>query len=114
MYKWYGGLIVGQRFEPAGFAAPLGHKDIRLTLAAAVTLRVPMPFASVLHDRVLTLLALGEQRQEPVVQHARERHGHAQRFRRREGEAGVLLFQTGPEPPRARTLLAHEPQSGEG
>src|SRR3989454_6518863 len=59
MYKWYGGLIVGQRFEPAGFAAPLGHKDIRLTLAAAETLRVPMPFASVLHDRFLTLLAQG-------------------------------------------------------
>src|SRR5438093_191314 len=49
----------GQRFEPAGFAAPLGHKDIRLTLAAAETLRVPMPFAAVLHDRFLTLLAHG-------------------------------------------------------
>jgi len=57
MYKMYGGLIAEQRFEPAGFAAPLGHKDIRLTLAAAETLRVPMPFASVLHDRFLTLLA---------------------------------------------------------
>ena len=59
MYKMYGGLIAEQRFEPAGFAAPLGHKDIRLTLAAAETLRVPMPFASVLHDRFLTLLAQG-------------------------------------------------------
>src|SRR5439155_1539361 len=27
MYKMYGGLIAEQRFEPAGFAAPLGHKD---------------------------------------------------------------------------------------
>src|SRR5216683_2137634 len=59
MYKMYGGLIAEQRFEPAGFAAPLGHKDIRLTLAAAETLRVPMPFAAVLHDRFLTLLAHG-------------------------------------------------------
>ena len=59
MYRTYGGLIAERRFEPAGFAAPLGHKDIRLTLAAAEALRVPMPFASVLHDRFLTLLAHG-------------------------------------------------------
>jgi len=59
LYKTYGGLIAEERFEPAGFAAPLGHKDIRLTLAAAETLRVPMPFAAVLHDRFLTLLAHG-------------------------------------------------------
>src|SRR5437899_1042547 len=59
VYRTYGGLIAEGRFEPAGFAAPLGHKDIRLTLAAAETLRVPMPFAAVLHDRFLTLLAHG-------------------------------------------------------
>jgi len=59
VYKTYGRLIAEGRFEPAGFAAPLGHKDIRLTLAAAETLRVPMPFAAVLHDRFLTLLAHG-------------------------------------------------------
>src|SRR5213594_5031630 len=59
LYKTYGELIAEERFEPAGFAAPLGHKDIRLTLAAAETLRVPMPFAAVLHDRFLTLLAHG-------------------------------------------------------
>jgi 3-hydroxyisobutyrate dehydrogenase-like beta-hydroxyacid dehydrogenase len=59
VYRTYGGLIAEQRFEPPGFAASLGHKDIRLTLAAAETLRVPMPFAAVLHDRFLTLLAHG-------------------------------------------------------
>src|SRR5207245_1415929 len=59
LYKTYGGLIAEEKFEPAGFAAPLGHKDIRLTLAAADTLRVPMPFAAVLHGRFLTLLAHG-------------------------------------------------------
>jgi len=55
----YGGQIAEQRFEPPGFAAPLGEKDIRLTLAAAETLRVPMPLASLLRDRFLTLLAHG-------------------------------------------------------
>jgi 3-hydroxyisobutyrate dehydrogenase-like beta-hydroxyacid dehydrogenase len=59
VYKTYGGLIADQKFTPAGFAAPLGHKDMRLTLAAAETLRVPMPLASLLHDRFLTLLARG-------------------------------------------------------
>ena len=58
----YGGLIANQRYQPAGFAAPLGEKDIRLTLAAAETLRVPMPLASLVHDRLLTLIArTGEQ-----------------------------------------------------
>lgn len=59
VYRTYGALIAERRFEPPGFAAPLGHKDIRLTLAAAEELRVPMPLASLLRDRFLTLLAHG-------------------------------------------------------
>jgi len=59
VYKTYGGLIADGQFEPAGFAAPLGYKDIRLTLAAADDLRVPLPLASFLRDRFLTLLAHG-------------------------------------------------------
>ncbi len=58
-YQTYGGLIAAGRFEPAAFAAPLGYKDIRLTLAAAESLRVPMPFGSLLYDRFLRLLANG-------------------------------------------------------
>ena len=58
-YKIYGGLIADGTFEPAAFAAPLGSKDIRLALAAAEELRVPMPIASLLRDRFLTLLANG-------------------------------------------------------
>ncbi len=56
-YKTYGDLIVARKFEPAAFAAPLGFKDIRLTLAAAEALRVPMPLGSLLRDRFLRLLA---------------------------------------------------------
>jgi 3-hydroxyisobutyrate dehydrogenase-like beta-hydroxyacid dehydrogenase len=59
VYKTYGSLIVERKFEPAGFAAPLGQKDIRLTLAAGEELRVPMPVASLVRDRFLTLLAHG-------------------------------------------------------
>jgi 3-hydroxyisobutyrate dehydrogenase-like beta-hydroxyacid dehydrogenase len=61
-YKTYGELIAQGKFEPAGFAAPLGFKDIRLALAAAETLRVPMPLGSLLHDRLLRLLAQGGER----------------------------------------------------
>lgn len=55
--KTYGELIAKGTFEQAGFAAELGYKDVRLALAAAEELRVPMPVASLLHDRFLTLLA---------------------------------------------------------
>jgi 3-hydroxyisobutyrate dehydrogenase-like beta-hydroxyacid dehydrogenase len=58
-YKTYGGLIAQGKFEPAAFAAPLGYKDIRLALSAAESLYVPMPLASLLHDRFLRLLAQG-------------------------------------------------------
>lgn len=59
VYKTYGKLIVDGKFEPAGFAALLGQKDIHLALAAADALRVPMPLAGLIRDRFLTLLALG-------------------------------------------------------
>jgi len=57
IYKIYGALIAGQKYEPAGFAAPLGYKDIRLALEAADKFRVPMPLASLLKDRLLRVLA---------------------------------------------------------
>jgi 3-hydroxyisobutyrate dehydrogenase-like beta-hydroxyacid dehydrogenase len=59
IYKTYGTLLADRSFEPAGFATPLGYKDIRLALAAAEDLRVPLPIASLLRDRFLTLLANG-------------------------------------------------------
>ena len=61
-YRTYGGMIAEGQFEPAGFAAPLRQKDIRLTLAAAEGLGVAMPLASLLRDRFLTLMAHGGER----------------------------------------------------
>jgi 3-hydroxyisobutyrate dehydrogenase-like beta-hydroxyacid dehydrogenase len=58
-YQTYGRLIARQEFEPAGFAATLGLKDIQLVLAAAQQLQVPLPVASLLRDRLLTLVATG-------------------------------------------------------
>jgi 3-hydroxyisobutyrate dehydrogenase-like beta-hydroxyacid dehydrogenase len=62
VFKTYGALIANRRFEPAGFEAPLGLKDVRLALSAAENARVPMPFGSVLRDRFLALLAQGGDR----------------------------------------------------
>ena len=58
-YRTYGGLLAREEFEPAGFAAHLGLKDVRLVLAAGEALEVPLPVASLLRDRFLTLLAGG-------------------------------------------------------
>jgi 3-hydroxyisobutyrate dehydrogenase-like beta-hydroxyacid dehydrogenase len=59
VYHTYGPLVAERRFEPAGFAASLGQKDIGLVLAAGEELRVPLPIASLLRDRFLALAAQG-------------------------------------------------------
>jgi 3-hydroxyisobutyrate dehydrogenase-like beta-hydroxyacid dehydrogenase len=58
-YRTYGTLIAERKFSPPGFAAPLGHKDIGLLLAAGAALRVPLPLGSLLNDRFVRLLAGG-------------------------------------------------------
>jgi 3-hydroxyisobutyrate dehydrogenase-like beta-hydroxyacid dehydrogenase len=58
-YRTYGNLIVERKFEPAGFAAPLGQKDVRLLLAASESLHVPMPLANLINDRLHRLIAQG-------------------------------------------------------
>ena len=59
VYKTYGGIIAEERYAPPGFRARLGFKDIHLALGAAEALQVPMPVASLLRDRFLTLIATG-------------------------------------------------------
>jgi 3-hydroxyisobutyrate dehydrogenase-like beta-hydroxyacid dehydrogenase len=60
IYKTYGGLIADERYQPAGFAMPLGLKDVRLALAAAEDLSVPLPTASLVRDNFLSGLAQGQ------------------------------------------------------
>ncbi len=59
VFRVFGHLLVDRKFSPPGFAAALAEKDIRLLLAESEQLRVPMPVASVVHDRFLSLLARG-------------------------------------------------------
>jgi len=59
VYHTYGNLIIEQKFEPPGFKLPLGMKDNTLVLDAAQAANVPMPMASLLHDRFVTAMATG-------------------------------------------------------
>lgn len=58
VYRNYGAMLAERNFRPAGFAAPLGLKDMRLAAQAADTLRVPMPLLSVLRDHLLQTIAV--------------------------------------------------------
>ncbi|HYY69877.1 MAG TPA: NAD(P)-dependent oxidoreductase [Terriglobales bacterium] len=58
-HKNYGGIIAHEKYEPAGFRLKLGLKDVRLIVAAADAANVPMPVASVLHNRFLAGVSRG-------------------------------------------------------
>ncbi len=58
VFQNYGKLLVEGKFRPAGFAAPLGLKDMRLAGQSAEKLRVPMPLLSLLRDHLLQALAV--------------------------------------------------------
>ena len=57
VYRTYGAILAAERFRPAGFAAPLGLKDMRLVGQSAEALRVPMPLLSLLRDHLLQTIA---------------------------------------------------------
>lgn len=56
VYQGYGALIAQRRYEPAGFKAALALKDLRLALAAAETVSVPLPVGNVVRDSLLEVL----------------------------------------------------------
>lgn len=60
IFESYAGLVARGVYEPAGFKARLGLKDLRLVLAAGDQLEVPLPVASLVHDHLLTAVAGGQ------------------------------------------------------
>ena len=58
IYKTYGEILLKEQFEPAGFAAPLGLKDMNLVDAAALNARASMPILAILRGQLLTAIAL--------------------------------------------------------
>ncbi len=59
IYKGYGKRIAEQSYEPPAFTLPMGLKDVGLMLETAGDSRVPTPLASLLRDRILSVLARG-------------------------------------------------------
>jgi 3-hydroxyisobutyrate dehydrogenase-like beta-hydroxyacid dehydrogenase len=57
--KEYAERIRARKFDDAGFALVAGLKDLQLILDASTAVRAPLPFASVVRDRLLTAIAQG-------------------------------------------------------
>lgn len=58
-FQEYAERIQARDFEPAGFAMTGGLKDVELFLEAAGAVHVPLPFASVVRDKLHTAIANG-------------------------------------------------------
>lgn len=67
VYHTYGDLLANAKDEQAGFTVPLALKDVRLAIAAAESLRVPMPSASLVHDAFVSALARGYENRDQAV-----------------------------------------------
>lgn len=59
IYQNYGRMIAEKRYTPVGFQMQLALKDNNLVRDAAEQARVPMPYASLNHDRLMTGIARG-------------------------------------------------------
>jgi 3-hydroxyisobutyrate dehydrogenase-like beta-hydroxyacid dehydrogenase len=59
IYQGYGRMIGEKRFTPVGFRMPLGLKDVELVIRTAAEVKVPMPTASMVRDRMVASLARG-------------------------------------------------------
>lgn len=60
IYQNYGRMIAQQQYEPAGFKLSLGLKDVTLALQTARDSQMPLPLASLLHDRLIAAVANGK------------------------------------------------------
>jgi 3-hydroxyisobutyrate dehydrogenase-like beta-hydroxyacid dehydrogenase len=66
-YHTYGDLLVSANDQNPGFTVPLALKDVRLAIAAAESLRVPMPVASLVHDAFVSAMARGYENRDQAV-----------------------------------------------
>jgi len=59
IYKTYGSIIAHQRYSPPGFKLRLGLKDVKLAIAAAEAVDMPLPLASIVRDHTLAAIGRG-------------------------------------------------------
>jgi len=67
VYQGYGQRLIDQKYETAGFRLSLALKDINLALDTAESSAVPMPLASLLHDRWLSAVANGRENMDATA-----------------------------------------------
>jgi len=60
IYQRLSTLLLERRFAPGSASARLALKDNRAIVRAAERFGVPLPFASILHDRLVALIAQGD------------------------------------------------------
>jgi len=59
IYQNYGKIIAEKHYTPVGFEMRLGLKDLNLALDNAEQVKMPMPFADIVHNRFLSGVAKG-------------------------------------------------------
>ncbi len=60
IYQRFSALILERKFTPGSASARLALKDNRAIIAASEKFGAPLPFASILHDRLIALIAQGD------------------------------------------------------
>jgi 3-hydroxyisobutyrate dehydrogenase-like beta-hydroxyacid dehydrogenase len=60
IYQRFSQLILERKFAPGSASARLALKDNRAIIAAGEKFGAPLPFASILHDRLVALVAQGD------------------------------------------------------
>ena len=63
-YQNYGKMIASGEYQPVGATPSLIRKDFGLILAESQKSQAPMPLASLIHDRLTTLVAKGKEDQD--------------------------------------------------
>jgi 3-hydroxyisobutyrate dehydrogenase-like beta-hydroxyacid dehydrogenase len=61
VFKTYGEILLRRQFDPAGFAMPLGLKDVNLFLSSAEACGLNVPFAQLLRKQFLASLEQGRE-----------------------------------------------------
>lgn len=61
VYQRYGDMVAAKRHTPAGFKLSLGLKDIELVQKTAHEVRVAMPIAALVRERMIAALAHGRE-----------------------------------------------------
>lgn len=64
VYQSYGKLIAAEQYEPAGFALPLGLKDITLAEQLAAETLTPLPLAGVVRSHLVAARAKGRDNED--------------------------------------------------